>query len=258
MSLSKNTRLIIALIAIIIMMAAVSVLWGLLWGIISDSSTISFETDSKIYLTGNNKDLQSTWNLFETKADLKNLPGNFSDFSLKRMQDGIIESFTVTFYSKKDGEWYTYQVLYRDYPKTDAGKISATIYKTNSVNLNIAEKYTLSPGLFLKNIDNINLTGLGYENDRLSIESDNIQGDLEYSHENEILFLQDANIIMPVKKLVLELDDDPVFQVNIYRMNCSEIQGGTYCSSTDYRTVFFKNQLADDAEISLYSNTAPA
>jgi hypothetical protein len=259
MNFSKNTRLIIALIAIIIMMAAVSVLWGLLWNIISDSSLISFETDNKIYLTGNDKDLQNTWNLFENKAGLKDVPGNFSAFSLKRMPDGIIESFIVTFYSKNNGEWYTYQVSYHDEPKKDAGEISATIYKTNPVNMNIAEKYTLSPGLFLKNIDSINLTGLGYENDRLSIESDNSQGDLEYSHENEKLFLQDGNIVMPVKKLVLEIDDKPVFPVSIFRMNCSEIQGGgTYCSSTDYRTVFFKNQLDDDADISLYSNTSHA
>lgn len=272
-------RLLAALVLIIIITAIISTVWAYSWIFIFELGENSFNTDSKIHLTGYDNDLEECWLLIQNRTGTAGSSVALSDFSLDRGADGLIESFILHYYSLKDGEWYSYSVIYRDgqkkslngilqlrkyysdlIPHSDdgsrpGGRISVQDSPVKPGVPDFAKEYPLDPGEFLKNLDLLNITYLGYEDSILNIESGNIRGSILYSNEYDYtIYLQESDRLLPLERIVFEDSDYTAFPVTVSKMRCSDCYGTISCSSSDVSTIFL-NSRVNNAEFSLLTGS---
>ena len=240
-------------VLIIIITAVISIVWTYSLNFLLSGN--SFETENNLYLTGYDNDLEECWHLIRNRTDISGYPAEFSGFSLDRAADGEIESLILHYYVRKDEDWYTYQISYRENGDRPGGRFSVLSHETRPEVPGYTMKYSLDPAEFLNGVDMINLTSLGYEDNILSIDSDSMDGNLEYTcRAEDRIFLQDGDRLFPIETIVLR-EDYPAFAVFVSEMNCTYYDDISYCSSSETTAIFSKNRLKG-AEIRLRNESS--
>ena len=240
------------LILIIIITAGISIVWTYSWNFILSGN--SFKTENNLYLTGADNDLEECWHMIRNKTDTTAYPAILFDFWLDRAADGEIKSFSLDYFLQKEEGWYTYSTSYHENKDKPGGRFSVTIYPTKPEIPGYVTKYPLDPEEFLRNVDMMNLTYLGYNDSILSVSSDNMYGNLKYTcRADDEIFLQDGNQLLPLESIVLQ-EEYPAFAVYVSEMKCSDYYGNVSCSSSE-TTVVFSNDRLRGAEVRLMNET---
>ena len=241
------------LVLIIIITAGLSIVWTYSWNFLLSGN--SFKTDNSLYLTGTDNDLEKCWHMIRNKTDTTGYPAVLFNFWLDRAADGEIKSFNLDYFIQKEDGWDTYSTSYHENKDKPGGRFSVTVYRTKPEVPGYATQYPLDPGEFLRDVDMINLTYLGYNNSILSVYSDNMYGNLKYtSRADDKIFLQDKNQFLPLESIVLQ-EDCPAFAVYVSEMKCSDYYGKASCSSSE-TTVVFPNDRLRGAEVRLMNETS--
>ena len=242
------------LILILIITAGVSIMSIYSWNFLFSGN--SFETENSFYLTGTDNDLEECWHMIRNKTDTTGYPAVLFNFWLDRAADGEINSFSLDYFIQKEDGWDTYSTSYRENKDKPGGKFSVTVYRTKPEVPDYATRYPLDPEEFLRGVDMINLTFLGYEDSILSVYSDNMYGNLEYTYRaDDGISLQEGEQLLPLKSIILQ-GDYPAFAVYISDMKCSDYYGNVSCSSSETTVVFSDNRL-EGAEVMLMNETGP-
>ncbi|ADN35428.1 hypothetical protein Mpet_0654 [Methanolacinia petrolearia DSM 11571] len=240
------------LILILIITTGVSIVCTYSWNFLLSGN--SFKTEKSFYLTGSDNDLEECWHMIRNKTDTTGYPAVLFNFWLDRAADGEIKSFSLDYFIQKEDGWDTYSTSYHENKDKPGGKFSVKFYRTKPEVPGYATRYPLDPGEFLRDVDMINLTDLGYNDSILSVYSDNMYGNLEYTYRaDDEIFLQDGDQLLPLESIALQ-EDCPAFAVYISEMECSDYYGNVSCSSSE-TTVVFSNERLRGAEVRLMNET---
>lgn len=233
MNRSKNLRLVLALLLIIVTMAVLSSLCNSLSNFAAGLSVRSFDIDED--LRSGESGLGDCWGLIVNETDVPEEGVGLCEFHMDVDPDGSIESFNLK-YNVQDGDLRYYHAIYSNSTGNPGGSISVK-------EIPFAQNYyptglNSGPGYYLESIGMINLSDIGYSGNKTTFELVDADEAIMYPDDEYRFYIMKKDGPEPFK--FNSSTDLPygMYTTVIYRLSCSDYYGNLSCSYADPSVVF--------------------